>query len=190
MATTVVAVKEWLDAVKPGYGDLYASAFSETGIDDAGDVGAITAEAMGALEMALEELGAKVMHLENIRNAIAQEGVKMNPHRPGGPSRSDPSPQLPRRLGGHDGHDAGASAPVVEWSKRDSGKKFSCFLSHHKRDCSMEARFLKEKMQGLICKECFLDSDDLRVSEWCGFIVVDFSFSASPRPCARPPYAR
>ena len=87
----------------------------------------------------------------------------MSPRRPGGPSRSDPSPQLPRRLGGHDGHDAGASAPVVEWSKRDSGKKFSCFLSHHKRDCSMEARFLKEKMQGLICKECFLDSDDLQV---------------------------
>ena len=110
MATTVVAVKEWLDAVKPGYGALYASAFSETGIDDAGDVGGMTADLdlMGELEMALEELGAKSGHLRNIRNAIAQEGVKMSPHRPGGPSRSDPSPQLPRRLGGHDGLDAGA----------------------------------------------------------------------------------
>ena len=150
--------------LRPGYGELYAAAFGEVGIDFASDVGAIAAEEMGELEMALEELGAKTTHLKNIRNAIAQEGVKMNPHRPGEPSRSDPSPQLPRRLGGHEGHDAGASAPVVEWSKRDSGTKFSCFLSHHKRDCSMEARFLKEKMQGLICKECFLDSDDLQVS--------------------------
>jgi hypothetical protein len=50
------------------------------------------------------------------------------------------------------------------WNRRDSGKKFSCFISHHKRDCAMEARFLKEKMQAIIGKECFLDSDDLRVS--------------------------
>jgi hypothetical protein len=28
----------------------------------------------------------------------------------------------------------------------------------------MEARFIKDKMHGLVGKECFLDSDDLRVS--------------------------
>ena len=53
---------------------------------------------------------------------------------------------------------------VVEWTKRGGGKRFACFLSHHKASCAMEARFLKDKIQGLIQKECFLDSDDLRVS--------------------------
>jgi hypothetical protein len=51
---------------------------------------------------------------------------------------------------------------VVEWSKRGGGKRFACFLSHHKASCSMEARYLKTELQGLIQKECFLDSDDLR----------------------------
>jgi hypothetical protein len=152
-------VREWLDGVKPGYGELYASAFSEMGFDDAGDFGGIAASEMTELEIALEELGAKTVHLRNIRNAIAEEGIKLKPHQPGGPSRSHPSPQVGRRLGGTEE----AGAPLVEWTRRDSGKQFSCFISHHKRDCAMEARFLKEKMQRIIGKECFLDSDDLRV---------------------------
>ena len=53
---------------------------------------------------------------------------------------------------------------MVEWTRLGSGKRFACFLSHHKASCAMEARFLNDKLQGLIQKECFLDSDDLRVS--------------------------
>ena len=63
------------------------------------------------------------------------------------------------------GPEGGGDSAVVEWTKHNSGKKFACFLSHHKGSCAMEARFLKDKVQGLIQKECFLDSDDLRVSD-------------------------
>ena len=71
-------------------------------------------------------------------------------------------------------------------SLANSGKKYGCFLSHHKAACAMEgeteldvirtrvlshshlalfsntARFLKEKLEGLTKKDAFLDSDDLR----------------------------
>ena len=77
-----------------------------------------------------------------------------NPQRPDG---SEPSQHSPLRVR------LTNEGTLVEWSKRDSGKKFACFLSHHKGSCAMEARFLYEKLQDTIKKECFLDSDDLRV---------------------------
>ena len=82
------------------------------------------------------------------------------PLRPDAPVSSKDS--SPNKHSGRVLHVAGGI--VVEWAKRGSGKKFACFLSHHKASCAMEARYLKTELQGLIQKECFLDSDDLRVS--------------------------
>jgi hypothetical protein len=84
------------------------------------------------------------------------------PQRPGPASSKASSPNK------HGGRSLQPSnSPVVKWTKHGSGKKFACFLSHHKASCAMEARFLKDKLQGLIQKECFLDSDDLRVRWRC-----------------------
>jgi hypothetical protein len=70
-------------------------------------------------------------------------GVQLQ--RPCQPSPSSPSPRT-RTTG------------AVQFGK---GKTFSCFLSHHKAACAMEARFLKEKLGHLLGAQAFLDSDDL-----------------------------
>jgi hypothetical protein len=83
------------------------------------------------------------------------------PQRPDAPPSSrqaSPNKHSGRTLQG------GGDCAMVEWTKHGSGKTFACFLSHHKASCAMEARFLKKELQGLIAKECFLDSDNLRVS--------------------------
>jgi hypothetical protein len=80
------------------------------------------------------------------------------PQRPGARTSKDSSPNT------HSGRTLQGGGDSAMWTKHGSGKKFACFLSHHKASCAMEARFLKDKLQGLIQKECFLDSDDLRVS--------------------------
>jgi hypothetical protein len=134
---------------------------------------------MGSLEAVLNENGlgqwfatldAEEISLANIMDVTSEDlkeaglpiGARRNilklfttatPHPPDGLARSHPSP----RRRSH-----GVQAEVVEWDKRVSGKKFGCFLSHHKDSCAMEARFLKTELQGLIQKECFLDSDNLR----------------------------
>ena len=105
----------------------------------------------------LKELGLPMGARVNILKLF---GAK--PLRPKAPSSSkQASPN--KHSSGRSLQQAGGGA-VVEWAKHDSGKKFACFLSHHKASCAMEARFLKTALQGLIQKECFLDSDDLRVS--------------------------
>ena len=53
------------------------------------------------------------------------------------------------------------SSPM-SYSVTTGGKKFACFLSHHKGACAMEARFMKEHLMRLTNKNVFLDSDDLK----------------------------
>ena len=88
------------------------------------------------------------MHWKKIRTAICalggggsseDERMKPNP-----PTKAAPSMASPRRK-----------------SALPPGKRFRCFLSHHKQACAMEARFLKDKLQGMLDGEVFLDSDDL-----------------------------
>jgi len=44
----------------------------------------------------------------------------------------------------------------------DSDKTYSAFMSHFKRECAMEARFLKDALAQRLTKKVFLDSDDLK----------------------------
>ena len=106
----------------------------------------------------LEKLGVTAGGRKNILKLFGR--VKpLRPDVPASSKDSSPNKHSGRTLQG------GGDSAVVEWTKHNSGKKFACFLSHHKGSCAMEARFLKDKVQGLIQKECFLDSDDLRVSD-------------------------
>jgi hypothetical protein len=107
----------------------------------------------------LKELGLPVGARKDIMEIF---GVKPLPLRPDAPASSKQA--SPNKHSGRVVTLQASDNAVVEWAKRGSGKKFACFLSHHKASCAMEARYLKTELQGLIQKECFLDSDDLRVS--------------------------
>ena len=137
------SITEWLDEVTPGFGNSFAACFSDYGIDRVDYLRAVGEKEMAALEPLLVQAGAKPMHVKVIADAIAAAGTAIAPHAPGGPASSGTSP-LKARV-------------AVK-----GGKQFGCFLSHHKASCAMEARFLKEKFEGLLSKEVFLDSDDLR----------------------------
>merc|ERR1711871_418482 len=43
-----------------------------------------------------------------------------------------------------------------------SPKRFSAFLSHHNAACAAEARLMKDRIDSMLKKEAFLDSDNLR----------------------------
>ena len=156
------SIPAWLDAVREGYGDKYSTCFDELGVDEVADISENLGDAtlLAQLEEGLRKAGAKPVHIANIKTTIAKLTVHpLQAARPDAPASSKQA--SPNK------HSGGRSlqAPdgtVVEWSKRGGGKRFSCFLSHHKASCAMEARFLKTELQGLIQKECFLDSDDLR----------------------------
>ena len=158
----MASIREWLDSVKPGYGNKFTSSIEAVGAEDASDIVDLGEASLAALESRLHADGALPIQLEKIQKAMAgMSGTQ--PSRPGVPAPSADTP-LKSRL-----------------PKAD--KQYACFLSHHKASCAMEARFLKEKLQALLGKEVFLDSDDLKVREshelrsFCG---------SCPASCARP----
>jgi hypothetical protein len=157
MAST--SIPAWLDAVKAGYGDKYSACFDDLGIDDVADISENLGKAavLAALEEGLCKAGAKMVHIANIKSAIAKVAMPHRPEAPVSSKQASPNKQ-------HSGRtlQGGGDCAMIEWTKRDSGKRFACFLSHHKASCAMEARFLKDKLSNLIQKECFLDSDNLR----------------------------
>jgi hypothetical protein len=110
-------------------------------------------------KLTIDELERIGLPLGARKDIVELFGVKPLPLRPDAPASSkQPSPN--KHSGGRSLQ--AADGTVLEWTKRGGGKRFACFLSHHKASCAMEARFLKTELQGLIQKECFLDSDDLR----------------------------
>jgi len=50
--------------------------------------------------------------------------------------------------------------PRVTW-KLGPGKKYAVFLSHYKDEAGMEARYLRDLLQKVLRKPCFLDSQNL-----------------------------
>ena len=105
-------IDAWLDAIKPGYGNRFLSAFEQLGIEDAADVANIDHHFYLSLQAALQEAGAKPMHLKNIRLALLDMGCQLQdqgdpPARPHSPAaqRQDlqrtkhdtPGRALPRR---------------------------------------------------------------------------------------------
>lgn len=77
------SVLDWLDVVKPGYGERFSKAFDAVGIEDTDDFRHMDDELFEELEAALRECGAKAMHLSNIQRALfevmAAEGCTYQP---------------------------------------------------------------------------------------------------------------
>jgi hypothetical protein len=69
-AITTVSIPEWLDSVKPGYGNKFSSSFEEAGAEDASDIADLDEKAMADLESRLESHGAKSIHISKIKAAI------------------------------------------------------------------------------------------------------------------------
>jgi len=53
-----------------------------------------------------------------------------------------------------------AKPPRVRW-ELGPGNKYAVFLSHYKDEAGMEARYLRDLLQKVLHKPCFLDSQDL-----------------------------
>ena len=51
-------------------------------------------------------------------------------------------------------------------SRWNLGGQYAAFLSHYKTESAADARHIKDKMVDKLGAPCFLDSDDLMVSEW------------------------
>jgi hypothetical protein len=107
----------------------------------------------------LKELSVTIGHrklmldiFHDVSNGEVQGGLS-----PRAPCRIAPSLTSPitKARGLHAAERAPTAAP-------ETGKTYACFISHYKKSSAMEARFLKDNMQRLLGKECFLDSDDLR----------------------------
>ncbi len=160
------SIREWLDEVKSGFGAKFASAFEEVGIEDKSDLHDLDEEAMAALELELQAVDAKIIHLKKIKKAI--EAIVA------------PASSARAKLETAKEHDARsaelAQHPAVVAAKERRGasaKPFAAFLSHHKLACAMEARFLKSELERVLGSEIFLDSDDLKDLRELGKHVVD-----------------
>ena len=57
-------------------------------------------------------------------------------------------------------HSALEKPPHSSW-KLGPGKVYTCFLSHYKQEAGMEARYLRDLLQKMLRKPCFLDSQNL-----------------------------
>jgi hypothetical protein len=64
------SLRAWLDAIKPGYGDRFAEAFSQIGVEDTDDFLNFDEEMYVLLEAELRRCGAKWMQLRYIQQAI------------------------------------------------------------------------------------------------------------------------
>ena len=112
----MASIAEWLDgSVKAGY-SKWAHCFETLGAEDAGDIADLDAEATGALEIRLREAGAMPIHLSKIRAAMSTIS-ETKPTPPEGPAPTGGSP-LKSRL-------------------KRAGKKYACFISHHKASCAV-----------------------------------------------------
>ena len=72
-------ISTWLDEVKPGYGEKYASIFEDLGVDDEDDVQNLRDDLARDLRAALENAGAKRGHLNNIESAVIAKRANAAP---------------------------------------------------------------------------------------------------------------
>lgn len=63
-------IKVWLDGIKSGYSERFASAFTEFGVEDLQDIRNLLDDDWQEIESQLERLGAKAMQLRQIQRAI------------------------------------------------------------------------------------------------------------------------
>lgn len=72
LSSKFASVRQWLDSVKPGYGQRFTEAFDAVGIEDTDDFLNLDDSLFEELETALRECGAKVMHMSNIQRALLE----------------------------------------------------------------------------------------------------------------------
>ena len=104
-------ISTWLDEVKPGYGEKYASIFEDLGVDDEDDVQNLRDDLARDLRAALENAGAKRGHLNNIESAVIAKRANAAPRplaapRPAARRRQHPPPAEASR---------GASSGAPRW---------------------------------------------------------------------------
>ena len=137
------SVREWLDEVKAGFAAKFATAFEHFGIEDQTDLSNVDAAlATRIFERLRGDCGGKELHVSVLSKALEQSGATGI---------------------------SSASALAVHSAQRPhdrelaAGKRFAAFISHHKRDAAMEARFLKERLEApnALGLPVFLDSDEL-----------------------------
>ena len=74
-------MREWLNGVRTGFGEKYATCFEDLGCDNKADLTQIGAREWRELESNLREFGVKTMHLNKIKTAIERLGGKMTTER-------------------------------------------------------------------------------------------------------------
>ena len=87
------------------------------------------------LEKELSAAGAKMLHVRTIKSAIQAAIV---------PSLATHSKLRAAVVVEDDSLEAIQRAKARHAT---SSKQFACFISHHKADCAMEARFMKDKLE-------------------------------------------
>ena len=66
------SIREWLDGVKPGYGDRFGTAFGDVGVKDTDDLCDIGPDKHQLLQDKLHVHGARPLHLKKINAAMKQ----------------------------------------------------------------------------------------------------------------------
>ena len=77
-----ICMREWLDGVKPGFGERFATCFADLGCDDTNDLTLIGAREWRELASNLRKVGVHTIHLKRIKTAIGRlRGGKMTTER-------------------------------------------------------------------------------------------------------------
>lgn len=100
------SVRIWLEEVKAGYADRFASAFESLGIEDVSDIAHIDNSVMQSLEAELvASCDAKLLHLQRLKRAIAEGGASIAASHDDAPATSsigtDASSLQPASIGFH-----------------------------------------------------------------------------------------
>ena len=112
------------------------------------DLKIATAEEMSELDEKLAATGAGSFHMRQIRDAVAR-------------LRSESGAAAPATTAGvaMAADTSGALVPPPWQTQR----RYAAFISHHQKESAMEARYLKEQLEGLLGgSQIFLDYDNLQ----------------------------
>ena len=181
------SVREWLDKVRDGYAGKFALAFEELGIEEQADLANIAPSLADQIFARVTACGAKELHKSLLVKALTAAGATLGAAHLG--NAGSPRRRLSRDIATEAAPDDVAGAPSMvtahpaplERAKsrpvpldrsrssskdasswRSTGKRFAAFISHHKRDSAMEARFLHEHLEAELDATVFLDSEDLQ----------------------------
>ena len=140
-------VREWLDDVRPGYGDRFGPGLDDEGVDSLRDLADLASTDLKQLDDILLDAGAKRAHLTNIHKRIASLTVSSDPNSQGAP------PEAPSTQGAPP---EGASAADILMSAAGETPTNVCM----RQDCvkTKKSAYVQTRMpivQALVCM-CFV----------------------------------